>query len=394
MRYLSSLRGPTGALVGPNGVFDLLRAIEDTMFSRGWTVIGSVFKVSCLHPWKRPTREEVHQWAQKDLGSGRANALNLRLSDTQTIALDCDFTDPVLMARFMSLLQLRLGLHKEQLFTCAGKKGGKIFFRFMPLSICDQLPRTLGPKVFLRGHSGDSAFKQELEVKSDLSTVAGLYGLPDPVSYETIVYGPYEDFPYIVDAAPSDLPTITSVELQSLGDLLGNLVKQGDYEDAEGHLFEPSFLEHEFMRSCVVLCICMSYYALQQAQGRQDVTFAEAKQFAQQHDVVQQEFLPFLCFMGQGLTYELIEHVLFDKPLRSPLLEADAAELHAAFTTDSVSADHANRVSNAYSVFLNSTSFHHQLLMIQSAKNSLPAQPILELCKELRDKVWSNNAST
>ncbi len=388
MTLLSDLRAPNGAPVGLGGVFDLLRGIEDAMFHRGWTVIGSVFKASKLHPWKDPVREQLHKWTQADLIAHRANALNLRLTDNGVIALDCDFNDWVLMSRFMSALQLRLGLQKEQLFTCAGKKGGKIFFRFQSFDGYDQLPRTLGPTVYLKGHVGDGSFKQELEVKSDLSTIAGLYGPVDPVTGDGIVYGPYADYPYIVDASPADLPTITSLELQGLGELMLNLVKQGGYETAEHQVTEPSVLDHEFMRACAVLCIGLSYYALQERTDFGLVTFAEAKDYAQSVGLYQREFLPLLRFIGQDLTCELIEHLLLDNALFSPLLEDDAQMLRSIFTDKSIITDHANLLSNAQAVFLNSTAFHHQLLLIQSAKNGIPAQPILELSQTLCNKLW------
>ena len=389
MHYLSCLRAPNGAQVDARGMCSSLQAVENAMYHRGWTVIGSVFKASKLHPWKVPAREQLHQWAQQDLCCCRANALNLRLADTNTIALDCDFHDAELMSRFISALQLRLGLHKEQLFTCVGKKGGKIFFCFVPTCSYDPLPRTLGPTVFTQGHLGDSAYKQELEVKSDLSTIAGLYGPFDVAINDTIVYGPYEDYPYIVEATPSDLPTITSHELQSVGNLFYTLVKQGGYECDTPNTLQVGVLEHEFMCACVVLCICECYVTIQDLVDQYIVDFSDAKECAQYFGIYEDEFRPLLRFMGQDLTCELIEHVLLDQPLRSPLLAQDAKKLLATFTADSRLTDHADLISRAYSIFLNSTEYYHQLLLNQACKHGIEPQPIIELCKELQDKLWS-----
>ena len=94
MTYLDSLTGPHGGPCTPADFINLLSQVESGMYARGWTVIGSIFKASRLHPWKLPNRETIHNWTQSDLAAMRANALNLRLSDTNTIALDCDFTYP------------------------------------------------------------------------------------------------------------------------------------------------------------------------------------------------------------------------------------------------------------------------------------------------------------
>ena len=102
----------------------------------------------------------------------------------------------------------------------------------------------------------------------------------------------------------------------------------------------------------------------------------------------QREFLPLLRFIGQDLTCELIEHLLLDNALFSPLLEDDAQMLRSIFTDKSIITDHADLLSNAQSVFLNSTAFHHQLLLIQSAKHEIPALPILELSQTLSTLLW------
>ena len=41
-----------------------VRTLEQSMYERGWTMIGSREKVPNLHKWKDPSREEMHQWAQ------------------------------------------------------------------------------------------------------------------------------------------------------------------------------------------------------------------------------------------------------------------------------------------------------------------------------------------
>lgn len=190
-----------------------LRNLEVGMFDLGWAVIGSYNKIPKLHPWKAPSREQLHLWAQQNLLSGRANSLNLRLADTATIALDCDFHSPELMQLFMQMLQDYLLLDHDQFYTCCGKKGAKIFFRYQKASPDERLPRQLGPLAYSAGHGSDVAYQQELELKSDVSTVAGLYGM---VNGREVVYGPYADYKFVCHTRPMDLPLLTASQLRGI----------------------------------------------------------------------------------------------------------------------------------------------------------------------------------
>ena len=190
-----------------------VRTLEQSMYERGWTMIGSRNKVPNLHKWKDPSREEMHQWAQDNLQSAIANSLNIRLADTSTIALDCDFNSPELMQAFITVLRAYLFLSPDEIYTCAGKKGAKIFFRYLQVDPDESLPRALGYDCYSPHHDQDNDFKQVLEIKSDLSTMAGLYG---KVNNKMVVYGPYEFYQYIAAASPYDLPKLTLADIQAL----------------------------------------------------------------------------------------------------------------------------------------------------------------------------------
>ena len=194
----------------PKNFHEYLKALENVMFVKGWTVIGSIYKSPKLHPWKDPTRDQLHEWAQHNLSTGAANSLNIRLADTDTIALDCDFHYPYLMQAFVDLLRDYLLLRYSQIYTCAGKKGGKIFFRYYKSSPEERLPVRLGITAYNVYHGNEDDYKQELEIKSNVSTVAGLYG---KVAGREVVYGPYAYYPYICEVRPTGLPELTAEQL-------------------------------------------------------------------------------------------------------------------------------------------------------------------------------------
>lgn len=230
--FLDSFEAPDGGPVSMPYFNGYLWALAQRMYSRGWTVIGSRFKIPNLHPWKANSRSALYFWAKEDLNMMRANSLNLRLADTSTIALDCDFNDPKLMEEFVGEVQAFMSVPKQSLFTCSGKKGGKLFFRFMGSNLEAKPPRQLGPEVYTPGHAGEKNYKQELEIKSDLSTFAGLYGLNE--EKRLIIYGPYADFPFIGDAWPEALVPITLQEIDAIEQIYRRLVSKGSYVSALG----------------------------------------------------------------------------------------------------------------------------------------------------------------
>lgn len=201
--------------------------LAESLYLAGWSVIGSLYKTPKLHPWKAPSKQELYELALANLSSGRANAINLRLSDTNTIALDLDIHDPDIARDIVAGIQYSLGLTDQTTFTCTGSKGCKIFFRTKGHE--SDLPREIGQTVYTQAGA-----KVQVEVKTTLSTVAGLHSEVEyplePGKYsDYVLYVPYVySWPatphkrrccaFICATPPNRLPTITTAELQAISD--------------------------------------------------------------------------------------------------------------------------------------------------------------------------------
>ena len=221
------------------------------MHEHGWAVIGSQGKLPNLHPWKECSAHDLYSLATANLQRGKANSLTLRLADTGTVALDCDFRDSHLMQRFTEALGCYLGLVPSELFTCHGKKGGKLFFQLLvQQSPTLYIPRSLGMPVYTQGHAGDNDFKQELEVKRDLSTFAGVYG---SVNGSTIVYGPYASYAYIADATPEQLPSLTWESLLRIEVLYRRVLLEMGFVDNKGFGLLMA-RDLDLIKGCVAFC--------------------------------------------------------------------------------------------------------------------------------------------
>lgn len=233
--YLSQWTGANGAPMTYQAVNAWLEMQAMTLSAHGWTVIGSEGKTPKLHPWKNSTKSQLLTWAMEDLRSGKANSLNLRLADSNVIALDCDFHDGVLMETFINGLTRILGLRREHLFTVVGSKGGKVFFRYAPQTESDKAPRRLGAVAYSAGHAGNANAKQELEIKSDLSTVAGIHSkvtrpTPDGRTFaDAIIYTSYQGTQSILNARPTDLQPLSRRTLDAIEDLYMSLLCKGGF---------------------------------------------------------------------------------------------------------------------------------------------------------------------
>lgn len=247
MVLLSQTYDGHGRVLTPTQLIDQVRNVESVMSARGWPVIGSLYKASKLHPWKEVTAAQLHTWAQDDFAHYRANSLNLRLKDHQIIALDCDFNDPYLMRAFCDGVRGLMLLDVDQVYTCTGKKGGKLFFKLDRRTSRSRMPRL--PKLvgYSKGHAGDSAFKQELELKTDLSTVAGFHSVTE--TGDIVLYARYSHYPYIIDARPQDLATITRADLTLISSLFNRLLVERGFVDQDGKPIE-SQVHHQLVRSC------------------------------------------------------------------------------------------------------------------------------------------------
>ena len=283
-----------------------VRTLEQSMYERGWTMIGSREKVPNLHKWKDPSREEMHQWAQDNLQSAKANALNIRLADTSTIALDCDFNSPELMQAFITVLRAYLFLRPDEIYTCAGKKGAKIFFRYLQVEPDEILPRALGVECYSPHHDQEKDFKQVLEIKSDLSTMAGLYG---EVNNKMVVYGPYEFYQYIAAASPYDLPKLTLADIQALNwrycAVFRTLGFTGDNVDRIMPKVQQGSLFEEALCSVILLTALMQSIYTTSCTLQYALLCVETCQF---FDLLQ----AWLLFAGQYSAYLVLEYIWRD----------------------------------------------------------------------------------
>ena len=138
------------------------------------------------------------------------------------------------------------------------KKGGKLFFRRNTRhdkGRVMRLPKMVG---YTKGHAGDSAYKQELELKTDLSTVAGFHSVT--TSGEIVLYSAYRNYPYIIHAKPEDLAPITGAEIVLLQSLFNRLLIERGFVDAQGKLIEHQ-AHHELVRSCAALFLAQAIEA-------------------------------------------------------------------------------------------------------------------------------------
>lgn len=284
-----------------------IRALEQFMYEQGWTMIGSCFKLPNLHPWKAPTREQLHHWAQQNLQphyqsasktrSKQANSLTIRLADTETIALDCDFHSSELMHAFVEQLHDYLLLRHDQFYTCSGKKGCKLFFRYHKESD-ERLPLKLGVTAYNAGFGYNPDYKQELELKSNLSTVAGLYGQLDG---REVVYGPYEDYPYICATRPMDLPELTSEQLQGIAWRYNNLLYSFGMVESNNCLIQT---QPQYLRTHEALCSVVFLRYLLSGAGKSVDLAAILRSIEQGEDF--DLLFAWLNFAGQCQAYRII----------------------------------------------------------------------------------------
>lgn len=247
--FLSQLLEP-GETLEPAAMSARLIPLAQHLYQSGWTVIASRFKTPNLFPWKAPDRTELYVNSISALQSGAANSINLRLSDTKVIALDCDFHATDLMEKFICQLGHYLSIPKSQMCTCTGAKGCKVFLRYIPEYHTARIPPVLGFK-FTDTQADSAHAGNMLEIKSDVSTVAGLYG---PVfGGDFRIYGPYRDYPYIIQARPESLPVVTRADIDGIRAIYERLVSSLNRFTAPNHVDpwqSPDYSDMTFSAVC------------------------------------------------------------------------------------------------------------------------------------------------
>ena len=174
----------------------------DEFYNAGYTPLISQFKVANLCKWKDTDKNYLYNVGVSFLKQGIGNSLTLRL-DNDLIALDLDFKNEELTRAFLNSWQMNIG----EAYTTQGAKGCKIFAR---LKGKNGVLNTIKLKTvysstddFLKLKNNN--IKNELEIKQDLSCVAGFHS-------ERLLYGFYPNTKPIISVPPlSQLPLIEDI---------------------------------------------------------------------------------------------------------------------------------------------------------------------------------------
>lgn len=153
----------------------------DEFFQAGYTPLISQFKVANLCKWKDVDRNYLYNVGVSFLKQGVGNSLTLRL-DKDLIALDLDFKNEELTKAFLDSWGINIG----SAYTVQGAKGCKIFARLKgKTSPCNTLKlKTVYSSKYDFLLLQNKNIKNELEIKQDLSCVAGFHS-------ERLLYGFY-----------------------------------------------------------------------------------------------------------------------------------------------------------------------------------------------------------
>lgn len=223
------------------------------LYDAGWTVVGSYFKKSCLHPWKAATREQLLAWALEDFKFYKANSINLRLDGTSVIAFDADFPSQSLTTRFLQELILQRFVTEDKLYTVQGGKGCKVFFQ-MRGSRPSRIPNVLGPICYESDKAGQADGKTLLEIKTTLSTVFGAY----PCEKFPALYCEYPQTNYIALAAPQALPVLDWSDIERIKSMIFGLYQLFGCVDLNGRPLSDEPQNRAFLRSCIARGIMMA----------------------------------------------------------------------------------------------------------------------------------------
>ena len=318
------------------------------MYKNGWTIIGSYFKASSLHPWKNPTKEQLKDWAISDFNAGRANSINLRLSDSQVIALDCDFPNEGLTRDFIKALPGLLSIMPNRLFTCCGAKGCKVFFRYSSELYQNQrLPSKLG----LTAYEPQTGLKHELEIKTTLSTVLGMHSAIGDENGRLIDYLVYSHYPKtkpIAKAKPSDLPKVGFNDVQAIEALYNNLILSAGFTDDKGCPLDATAYNRLLFSSLCVFAQCHIWSELQERiqASKLDVSI---------YDLARVE--PAYLALGLKDAIDCLTHIFLHTELIKPALEPICERFKAEILSPDCSltwldierlASYANRAFDAF----------------------------------------------
>ena len=204
-------------------LFYSLENIAKTMIANGWTLLPSQGKIPNLISWKDVPYAELNAKTLELIKSRIATSINVLIDNQDIYAIDIDFPSQKFTEKFVSIFKARTKL--SILYTVRGSKGLKIFLR---IKTTKKLPTVICPKVMIKERSWTEALKHEVELKHQVSTVAGLYPGTDCL---------YDEYPLtasIVTAKVDDLPVFD----EKIIDLVKGVFK----ETLESKAFSKEFV--------------------------------------------------------------------------------------------------------------------------------------------------------
>lgn len=274
-------------------LFISLETIATHMIKNGWTVLPSQGKIPNLIKWKGIDKEELNAKTIDLIRAKQATSINVLMDDIDVYAIDIDFPSQKFTEKFVSIFKAHTGLNT--LYTVRGSKGLKIFLR---IKTTKKLPTVICPKVMIKERSWTEALKHEVELKHQLSTVAGLYPGTDCL---------YDEYPLtasIVTAKVDDLPVFDERIIE--------LVKVVFKETLESKAFTKDFV------------IPFNYTAFEQ---KLYVLFAITRLLNLRNEKIKIDDL--ISFLSEAKEYELIKHVFYFDSCKPKALTPQEERLRA-----------------------------------------------------------------
>lgn len=269
-------------------LFISLETIATHMIKNGWTLLPSQGKIPNLIKWKGIDKEELNAKTIDLIRAKQATSINVLMDDIDVYAIDIDFPSYKFTEKFMSSFKAHTGLNT--LYTVRGSKGLKIFLR---IKTTKKLPTVICPKVMIKERSWTEALKHEVELKHQLSTVAGLY------PGTNCLYDEYPLTASIVTAKVADLPVFDEKIIE--------LVKAVFKETLESKAFSKEFI------------VPFNYTAFEQ---KLYVLFAFVQLLKLKDNMSQ--FSDLISFLSEAQEHELIKYVwYFDSEKPKALTEQE-----------------------------------------------------------------------
>ena len=296
-------------IFAPQKMQEILKFQFENLYSKGWEVIASVGKSPYLHPYKDIDRSQLLAWGLENIQNYKANSITLRLENTDIIALDFDIYDANLFNKIYKVFEG----YFDNLQTCRGKKGCKIFFN---CSFKKKLYNTFSiPSTFTAGNDTNEIYKQNIEIKKGLSTVYGVY----PTDSEVYLYDCMPNSEYVVNSSIYEINEITEKQFNEIEEAVTELIKK-QYQIKETQSRDMELLKSAY---CVYKTLSngstVQFFRLLCKFGKTDIALAfdEANKIApievwhaQASDVEKMKYIKLFNLYFDDKKYSLINDLI------------------------------------------------------------------------------------